>query len=77
MAYVEGRSSLDAWLLPEDHVVAWTFRNLPILSRGLLGTLFLLVAVLTIERWVRGGGRGGGVFPAKSLKKFILFNITF
>ncbi len=46
-----GRSILEAWLPREDPVVEWAERHLPALSRGLLGTLFLLVSTLTIERW--------------------------
>jgi hypothetical protein len=48
---VEGRSILEAWLPTDDPVVEWAERHLPALSRGLLGTLFLLVSTLTIERW--------------------------
>ncbi len=50
VAWVEGRSILGAWLPVDEPLLGWTDRHLPVLSRGLLGTLFLLVATLTIER---------------------------
>lgn len=52
VAWIEGRGILGTWLPADDPLVGWTDRNLPILSRGLLGTLFLLVSTLTIERFL-------------------------